>query len=159
VTSTRDDEIEGANDVVILSHSLWMRRFQGDPAAVGRTVACSGRPVPHRGRAAEGPPARRRNVPDLWARRAGRRLVAARGATRREAPPALLALLQRGGASAARRQPGRRGRRPAPDGRERRLAIPEPPSPWKPRLVPLRTRSSAPRRSTLGSWPARRWPC
>ena len=38
------DEIEGSGDVVILSHALWMRRFQGDPAAVGRTVRLSGRP-------------------------------------------------------------------------------------------------------------------
>jgi predicted permease len=38
------DEIEGAGEVVLLSHSLWMRRFQGDPGAVGRTVRLSGRP-------------------------------------------------------------------------------------------------------------------
>ena len=38
------DEIQGSSDVVILSHSLWMRRFQGDPAVVGRTVRLSGRP-------------------------------------------------------------------------------------------------------------------
>src|SRR5205814_8615983 len=37
------DEIEGSPDVVILSHSLWMRRFQGDPGVVGRTVRLSGR--------------------------------------------------------------------------------------------------------------------
>jgi putative ABC transport system permease protein len=40
----RDDEIQGSADVAILSHSLWMRRFQGDPSAVGRTVRLSGRP-------------------------------------------------------------------------------------------------------------------
>ena len=37
------DEIEGNNDVVILSHSLWMRRFDGDPGIVGRVVRFSGR--------------------------------------------------------------------------------------------------------------------
>jgi predicted permease len=37
------DEIEGNNDVVILSHSLWKRRFDGDPAVVGRVVRFSGR--------------------------------------------------------------------------------------------------------------------
>jgi predicted permease len=37
------DEIEGNDDVVILSHSLWMRRFDGDPGAVGRAVRFSGR--------------------------------------------------------------------------------------------------------------------
>jgi predicted permease len=39
----RKDEIEGSNDVVILSHSLWKRRFDGDPAVVGRVVRFSGR--------------------------------------------------------------------------------------------------------------------
>ena len=38
------DEVQGAADVAILSHSLWMRRFQGDLSAVGRTVRLSGRP-------------------------------------------------------------------------------------------------------------------
>jgi len=38
-----NDELEASEAVVILSHSLWMRRFQGDPAAVGRTVRLSGR--------------------------------------------------------------------------------------------------------------------
>jgi putative ABC transport system permease protein len=38
------DEVQGSGDVVVLSHSLWMRRFQGDPAAVGRMVRLSGRP-------------------------------------------------------------------------------------------------------------------
>lgn len=37
------DEIQGNGDVVILSHSLWMRRFNGDPAVVGRAVRFSGR--------------------------------------------------------------------------------------------------------------------
>jgi predicted permease len=37
------DEIEGNNDVVILGHSLWMRRFNGDPRSIGRTVRFSGR--------------------------------------------------------------------------------------------------------------------
>jgi putative ABC transport system permease protein len=38
-----NDELDGHNDVVILSHSLWMRRFGGDPAIVGRAVRFSGR--------------------------------------------------------------------------------------------------------------------
>src|SRR5439155_18341970 len=37
------DEIQGNDAVVILSHSLWMRRFDGDPAVVGRAVPFSGR--------------------------------------------------------------------------------------------------------------------
>ena len=40
---TADDEIPGRNDGVILSHSLWMRRFNGDAGIVGRTVRLSGR--------------------------------------------------------------------------------------------------------------------
>ena len=37
------DEIQGNNDVVILSHSLWMRRFNGDLAIIGSAVRFSGR--------------------------------------------------------------------------------------------------------------------
>ena len=37
------DEIEGSNNVVMLSHSLWMRRFDGDPGIVGRPVRFSSR--------------------------------------------------------------------------------------------------------------------
>jgi predicted permease len=39
----RTDEIEGNGDVVILSHSLWMRRFNGDPAVIGRAIRLSRR--------------------------------------------------------------------------------------------------------------------
>lgn len=38
-----NDEIEGNDSVAILSYSLWMRRFNGDPGVVGRTAAFSGR--------------------------------------------------------------------------------------------------------------------
>ena len=38
-----DDELEANSRVVILSHSLWMRRFDGDPSIVGRSVEFSGR--------------------------------------------------------------------------------------------------------------------
>jgi predicted permease len=37
------EEIEANSDVVILSHSLWMRRFSGDPAIVGRAIRLSGK--------------------------------------------------------------------------------------------------------------------
>jgi predicted permease len=37
------EEIEGNNDVAILSHSVWMRRFNGDPGVIGRAVRFSGR--------------------------------------------------------------------------------------------------------------------
>ncbi len=39
-----DDGKPGAPRVIVLSHALWMRRFGGDPAAVGRTVNVSGFP-------------------------------------------------------------------------------------------------------------------
>ncbi len=39
----RDDEDEpGRPRVAILSHGLWLRRFGGDPAAVGRTITLNG---------------------------------------------------------------------------------------------------------------------
>jgi putative ABC transport system permease protein len=37
------DEIPGNSDVVILSHRLWMRRFNSDPAVVGRSIRLSGK--------------------------------------------------------------------------------------------------------------------
>jgi predicted permease len=45
----------GADDaVVVLSHRFWSRRFNGDPAVVGRTVRVNDRPVVVAGVAAEG---------------------------------------------------------------------------------------------------------
>jgi putative ABC transport system permease protein len=41
---TRDDEAPGHGDVVILSHSVWVRRFGSDPSVVGKVVPLSGRP-------------------------------------------------------------------------------------------------------------------
>jgi putative ABC transport system permease protein len=35
---------DDARDVVVLSHRLWMDKFGGDPAAIGRTVTMNGRP-------------------------------------------------------------------------------------------------------------------
>ena len=32
------------NDVIVLSHGLWMRRYGGDPAIVGRTIIANNRP-------------------------------------------------------------------------------------------------------------------
>lgn len=36
------DEIEGNDDVVMLSHAFWMRRFNGDPGVIGQAVRFSG---------------------------------------------------------------------------------------------------------------------
>ena len=38
-----DDEVPGGENVVMLSHSLWMRRFGGDAGIVGRDIRLSGR--------------------------------------------------------------------------------------------------------------------
>ncbi|HEY9432951.1 MAG TPA: ABC transporter permease [Blastocatellia bacterium] len=40
----REDELPDNNQVVILSHGLWQRRFNGDPNVVGRVVTLSGQP-------------------------------------------------------------------------------------------------------------------
>src|SRR5262249_48553793 len=43
-TFVRDDETFGRHHVVIISDALWKRRFDGDPAVVGRTVIVDGDP-------------------------------------------------------------------------------------------------------------------
>ncbi len=40
-----DDDRAGKNQVVVLSHSLWQRRFSGDPGVVGRPIELDGKPV------------------------------------------------------------------------------------------------------------------
>jgi putative ABC transport system permease protein len=39
-----DEEQQGQHRRVVLSHALWLRRFGGDPAALGRTVQLEGEP-------------------------------------------------------------------------------------------------------------------
>ena len=153
------DEVQGAADVVILSHTLWMRRFQGDPAAVGSTVRLSGRPFrivgvlpkgfQHVGGTYQtyghGEPV------DVWWPLAVPREEHPRyrfshyynvvGRVRRDASRAAMEEdLRRAGASAATRYPRRR----APGSRA---------------PCPSRTRSSAPPGPRSASWPARRWRC
>jgi predicted permease len=43
---TAEDDVRGAPPVAIISHELWLRRFGGDPNAVGRTLNIGGVPVP-----------------------------------------------------------------------------------------------------------------
>src|SRR5262245_16137291 len=40
---TREEEIPDESAVVILSHGLWRRRFDGDPTIVGKTIRLSGK--------------------------------------------------------------------------------------------------------------------
>jgi putative ABC transport system permease protein len=40
----REDELPGNNSLVILSHALWQRRFNSDPAIVGKAITLSGQP-------------------------------------------------------------------------------------------------------------------
>ena len=41
---TRDEDQPGREQVVVLSHRLWMRRFGGDPSIVGRQLTLNDRP-------------------------------------------------------------------------------------------------------------------
>src|SRR5262245_57569017 len=41
-TFLREEDLPGHNRVVILSHSLWRRRFGGDPAIIGQAITLSG---------------------------------------------------------------------------------------------------------------------
>ena len=43
-TLSSDDHVEGNNQVVVLSHGAWQRRFGADPGIVGGTVNLSGSP-------------------------------------------------------------------------------------------------------------------
>ncbi len=40
---TPDEEVEGRNDVILLSHELWQQRFASDPDVIGRSVRMDGR--------------------------------------------------------------------------------------------------------------------
>jgi putative ABC transport system permease protein len=40
-----EEEREGHNDVVVISHALWRRRFGGDPKVIGGTLTLNGRSV------------------------------------------------------------------------------------------------------------------
>jgi putative ABC transport system permease protein len=39
-----EDDRPGAEPVVMLSHEVWQRRYQGDPSLIGRSVSVNGRP-------------------------------------------------------------------------------------------------------------------
>jgi len=62
----KDGENEGAAPFVVLSYRLWTRRFQADPARVGRTIALNGSPFTVIGVAPEGFHGTTVLAPDLW---------------------------------------------------------------------------------------------
>ena len=41
---TEDEDRPGAGKVIVLSHTLWMRRFDGDPSVLGQRLVLSGEP-------------------------------------------------------------------------------------------------------------------
>jgi len=43
-TFRQDEDLPKQNNVVILTHGMWQRRFGGDPQIVGRTITLSGEP-------------------------------------------------------------------------------------------------------------------
>ena len=43
-TFTEEDDRPGAPSVAVISHSLWKRRFGGDPAVIGRTITLDDKP-------------------------------------------------------------------------------------------------------------------
>jgi putative ABC transport system permease protein len=40
-----EEDLPKQNNVIVLSHGMWQRRFGGDPAVLGRTITLSGAPV------------------------------------------------------------------------------------------------------------------
>jgi predicted permease len=62
-----DDRTPGAHPVIVISHELWQRRFEGDPSVIGRKLIVNGAPFTVVGVASErfnGPAHAERN--DLW---------------------------------------------------------------------------------------------
>jgi predicted permease len=65
--TAQDDRTPGAHPVVVISHDLWQRRLDGDPAVIGRRLIVNGAPFTIVGVAPErfnGPSHAERN--DLW---------------------------------------------------------------------------------------------
>src|SRR5437773_2258772 len=59
-------EPSGGSPVIVLSHSFWSRRFNRDPAIVGRTLLLNGQPFSVVGVASEGFRGTRILAPDVW---------------------------------------------------------------------------------------------
>ncbi len=61
-----DSEVPGASPIAVLSHRFWARRFNADPAAVGRSVRVDGRPFTIVGVAPEGFQGTGLRASDIW---------------------------------------------------------------------------------------------
>lgn len=62
----RDVERPGTSPIVVLSHSFWSQRFNGDPSVVGRTVTINNVPAAVIGVTAEGFRGVSVLTPDIW---------------------------------------------------------------------------------------------
>jgi putative ABC transport system permease protein len=40
-----EDALPGRNDIILLSHGIWLRLFGGDPGIIGRTLEITNRPI------------------------------------------------------------------------------------------------------------------
>ena len=60
------DVKRGAAHVVLISHPAWIRRFGGDPAALGRTISLNGEPHTIIGILPEAFEFPLRGLADLW---------------------------------------------------------------------------------------------
>ena len=62
------EDLVGAEPVAVVSHALWMRRYQGNPGAVGQAIVLSGRTYTLVGVLPEGfhSPAMWPRMPDVW---------------------------------------------------------------------------------------------
>ena len=144
-----NDELEGNTDGVLLSHALWQRRFNGDPAIIGQPLRLSGKTFRVIGIVPDGfqhvggtyQTYGHGERVDIWSvfpvprgERPGLRFshfYNVVGRIRRDATwAAVQDDLQRTGLSVARRYP-------------------EPNSPWKPLVVPLKTEIVGTAESTL----------
>ena len=61
-----DSEEPGASPLVVFGHRFWMRRFNGDPSIVGRTVTLNGHPFTVVGVTQEGFQGTSIIMPDVW---------------------------------------------------------------------------------------------
>ena len=63
-----EEDRAGGSPVAVISHALWVRRYGGDPSAIGRTIVLSGRPHTLVGVLPEGfhSPAMWPRMPEVW---------------------------------------------------------------------------------------------